>query len=615
MKPLKIAIALFLPLLPLLPLIGCAESFSPQSTVAVEQSIDNQTKEEAFQQRSLAIREKLAARDLEELDAWWRRINLGDPHKYLLPVILSRLSLPEQYKHEPIWELLLKLEKEQPDIYHFRSVYDVRIFFLFQDIMPNSVKGSYRSMVEMPRILEWMEEGTENHMFMQRLSGLALMDGSGWPNYRPGVAATNEAWLRSELNKFLTIGQGEFHSSTYYGYAIGGLLNLYDFAQTPELRELAKIGLDWYAANMAVRLSWGTAGGAESRGFDRGTWNGSELSAVAWMWWGNDLKPVEKMDDKKARVALFAALSDYRPPQELAALAKKEVPLPFELKASHPGYYSYHADNQFWEIFYITDDYSLGTLLVPHRSYQVQGTINAQYATYKLVIRDRQGANNAVVSLGGTYHSPMADGSSPGDQFLQEKGAVIYQLRLNEEDIAAGVPAVSHLVLPSRYGEPQQYKNWYIWQVEQTWLAARPWGDKIEWRSPVSEKNSDYQVLAANGNQTAWITDVVSTTDYPDLDALKKALDHTAVNDTEWQIQGKLTYKTLAGDRLSLTYVPDSGVGLGRINGEEVRLQNWPVFSSPYLNQDLYSGLLELDYPGGQWRLEMNSPKPKSNQN
>jgi hypothetical protein len=615
MKQLKIAIALFLPLLSLLPLISCADSFSPQSSVAVEQSIDNQTKEEAFQQRSLAIREKLAARDVEELDAWWRRINLGDPHKYLLPVMLSRLSLPEQYKHEPIWELLLKLEKEQPDIYHFRSVYDVRIFFLFQDIMPNSVKASYRSMVEMPRILEWMEEGTENHMFMQRVSGLALMDGSGWPNYRPGVAATNEAWLRSELNKFLTIGQGEFHSSTYYGYAIGGLLNLYDFSQTPELRELAKIGLDWYAANMAVRLSWGTAGGAESRGFDRGTWNGSELSAVAWMWWGNDLKPVEKMDDKKSRVALFAALSDYRPPQELAALAKKEVPLPFQLKASHPGYYSYHADNQFWEIFYITDDYSLGTLLVPHRSYQVQGTINAQYATYKLVIRDRQGANNAVVRLGGTYHSPMADGSSPGDQFLQEKGAVIYQLRLNSEDIAAGVPAVSHLVLPSRYGEPQQYKNWYIWQVEQTWLAARPWGDKIEWRSPVDEKNSDYQVLAANGNQTAWITDVVSTTDYPDLDSLKKALDHTEVNDTEWQSQGKLTYKTLAGDRLSLTYVPDSGVGLGRINGEEVILQNWPVFSSPYLNQDLYSGLLELDYPGGQWRLEMNPPKPKSNQN
>lgn len=632
MKLKNCPIALFLPLLPLLPLISCADSFSPDSPVAVEQSIDSQTKEQAFEQRSLAIREKLAARDLEELDAWWREINLGDPHKYLLPVILSRLSLPAQYQPEPSWELLLKLEKERPDIYHFRSVYDIRIFFLFQDIMPDRIKASYRSMVEMPRVLEWMEEGTENHMFMQRLSGLALMDGRGWPNSRPGVAATNEAWLRSELNKYLTIGQGEFHSSTYYGYAIGGLLNLYDFAQTPELRQLAKIGLDWYAANMAVRLSWGTAGGAESRGFDRGTWDGSELSAVAWIWWGNDPKTAERIDYKKARVALLAALSDYRPPQELAALAKKEVPLPFELKASHPGYYSYHKDNQFWETFYIADDYSLGTLLVPHRSYQVVGTINAQYATYKLVIRDpvppltrgvrgdRQGVNNAVVSLGGTYHSPMAEGNSPGDQFLQEKGAVIYQLRLNEEDIAAGVPAVAHLVLPSRYGEPQQYQNWYIWQVEQTWLAARPWGDKIEWRSPVSEKYSDYQVLAANGNQTAWITDVVSTADYPDLDSVKAALDNTEVNDKEWQSQGKLTYKSLAGDRLSLSYNPDGGVGLGRINGEDRILENWPVLSSPYLNQDLYSGLLELDYPGGdypgvEWRLEMTPNNPKSEQN
>ena len=605
------SIALFFPLLPLLPLtlIGCADLFSPKSPVAIEtKSVETRnfaSTPEAFEQRSLAIRQKLAARDLKELDAWWREINLGDPHKYLLPVILSRLSLPEQYQAEPSWELLLKLEKERPDLYHFRSVYDIRIFFLFQDIMPDRVKASYRSMLEMPRILEWIEEGTENHMFMQRLSGLALIDGSDRPNSRPGVASSNEAWLRSELNKFLTIGQGEFHSSTYYGYAIGGLLNLYDFAQTPELRELAKIGLDWYAANMAVRFSWGTAGGAESRGFHRGTWDGSELSAVAWIWWGNDPKTVEKIDYKQARVALFAALSDYRPPPELAALAKKQVPLPFELKASHPAYYTYRADNQFWETFYITDDYSLATLLVPYRSYQVKGTINAQYATYKLVIRDSQGVNNAVVSLGGTYHSPMADGNSPGDQFLQEKGAVIYQLRLNQNDIAAGVPAVSHLVLPSRYGQPQQYKNWYIWQVEETWLAARPWGDKIEWRSPLSEKKSDYQVLAANGDRTAWITDVGSINDYPDLDSLKEALDNTEINDTKWQSQGNLTYKSLAGDRLSLTYVLDSGVGLGSINGEERVLQNWPVLSSPYLNQDLYSGLLEFDYPGGQWRLEM----------
>ena len=212
---------------------------------ALEKQTQEESQEQAFQLRSLAIREKLAAQDLDELDDWWRRINLGDPHKYLLPVILSRLSLAEQYDPQQSWQVLLNMDKDLPNLYHFRSIYDVRIFFLFRDIMPKKVEASYRSMIESSRVAEWMEQGTENHMFMQRMSGLALMDGSGWSNSLPAVAATNEAWLRSELNKFLTIGQGEFHSSTYYGYAISGLLNLYDFAKTPELKQLAKATLDW----------------------------------------------------------------------------------------------------------------------------------------------------------------------------------------------------------------------------------------------------------------------------------------------------------------------------------------------------------------------------------
>lgn len=248
-------------------------------------SIANQSRDEAseadFKARRLTLAQNLAASDLEELDAWWRREKIGDPHKYLLPVILSRLSLKEQYDPQQSWQALLRLDKDQPDLYNFRSVYDIRIFFRFRDIMPKEVEASYRSMLDAPRVLEWNEQGTENHMFMQRMSGLAFMDGSGWSNSLPATTATNEAWLRAELNKFLTIGQGEFHSSTYYGYSIGGLLNLYDFASTPQLRELARATLDWYATNMALRLSWGTAGGAESRGFDRGTWDKSALSTVA----------------------------------------------------------------------------------------------------------------------------------------------------------------------------------------------------------------------------------------------------------------------------------------------------------------------------------------------
>ncbi|HBE16659.1 MAG TPA: hypothetical protein DEG17_08500 [Cyanobacteria bacterium UBA11149] len=567
--------------------------------------------EGSFLARSLAIREKLAAEDLDGLALWWQKRKIGEPHKYLLPVILSRLTLKNKYNPEHTWDVLLKLDKDKPDLYHFRSPYDVRIFFLFRHSMPKNVEASYRSMVEPPRVTEWMEQGTENHIFMQRISGLALMDGSGFPNPLPATAATNEAWLRAELTKFLTIGQGEFHSSTYYGYSIGGLLNLYDFAQTPELKELAKATLDWYAANMAIRLSWGTAGGAESRGFDRGTWDNSGLSTVAWLWWGDSLDVIERMSKGGMRVALLAALSDYRPPEELRAIAKKDIELPFQLTASHPGYYSYHESNQFWETFYITPDYSLGTLLNSQRSYQTKGTINAQYATYKLVIRDPKNLSNAVISLAGTFHTPMATGSSPGDQYLQEKGAVIYQLRLNERDKAAGVPGRSHLVLPSRYGKPQQYQNWYIWRIENVWLSAYPLGESIHWQESVSEKERDYQILAAIGTNTAWITDVASIQDYPDVASLQQGLDRTKINLDDWDKSGKLAYTSLQGDNLEMTYQTNSGVGKAKINGKDRILQDWAVLDSPYIKQELNSGILQVFSPRGKWRLQQTLIQPQ----
>lgn|GEM_PF-6733267 len=63
-------------------------SYPQPSSFTIPQPANiNATKEMAFQARRLAIREKLAAINLDEKDAWWRRIKLGDPHKYLLPII------------------------------------------------------------------------------------------------------------------------------------------------------------------------------------------------------------------------------------------------------------------------------------------------------------------------------------------------------------------------------------------------------------------------------------------------------------------------------------------------------------------------------------------------
>jgi len=62
-------------------------------------------------------------------------------------------------------------------------------------------------------------------------------------------------------------------------------------------------------------------------------------------------------------------------------------------------------------------------------------------------------------------------------------------------------------------------------------------------------------------------------------------------------------YTSLQQERLEMTYEPDGGIGHASINGKEQVLKNWPVLASPYLKEELDSGLLEVLSPGGQWRL------------
>ena len=56
---------------------------------------------------------------------------------------------------------------------------------------------------------------------------------------------------------------------------------------------------------------------------------------------------------------MIAALSGYRPPAELAAVARKEVPLPFQARMSKPSYYGYAEDNVSQEILWAARDVDL----------------------------------------------------------------------------------------------------------------------------------------------------------------------------------------------------------------------------------------------------------------
>ena len=63
-------------------------------------------------------------------------------------------------------------------------------------------------------------------------------------------------------------------------------------------------------------------------------------------------------------------------------------------------------------------------------------------------------------------------------------------------------------------------------------------------------------------------------------------------------------YRGLEGDLLEMDYAASAAYSRGKINGEERVLENWDVLKSPYINQKLDSGILEVSDPQlGSWKL------------
>ena len=567
-------------------------------------------REQGLQRRAQAILETAAtSTSMQDLDRWWRREGIPDPHKYVLPAMLAKLVVGNE-EPESLWEYWSRLDRERPGIYHFRSLFDVRLFHTFSGSLPEAARARYAEMLTKDPST-WLAGGTENHISQTYYSGLALADGSEFES-RPDVRAVQEAWLKGQLDKFLTSGQGEFLSSTYMGYTIGALLNLHDFARTDALRELARAQLDWLATQLALRLSWGTVGGVESRGFDHRTWN-SGASAVAWLWWGPEdgadiLRSAQGMKRSSWRLALPAALSSYRPPAILRSLARKDQTarhlLPFSLAATHPAYYPLAPTVAAAETFYATHEFTLGTLVWPERDHGRSGTINAQTTMFKLVVRGHGDQENLVVRLGGRYHSSQGTGRSPGTQFLQSDDVVLMVQRLTAEDLLQDVPEESRLVLPTSAAHAGHSSDWSVWDLGRAWLVTRAFGDRVQGPTPL-DSNSDLHAQIAEGQSTAWALTVLSKEEFPSPSAITTHLAEVRL-DVDLQ-QGRL--RMTHPRRGSLDLRAGDPMAARNLDGQRWNMPDRPLLSAPFLRQE--NARLTIDDGTDSWTLRATPRGPQ----
>ena len=343
------------------------------------------------------------------------------------------------------------------------------------------------------------------------------------------------------------IGMGEWDSETYHGHTFAAYLNLYDFAQDQEVKQLAKAALDWLSAAAAVKYYRGGWAGPVKR--DYGHSNvvyGSAAPRVFWLYFGQNLLP----NPEPELDSLYLITSDYRPPQAIVALARKQFEKPVELLSSKPIYENWKegGDRQpgYWETTFFGNSYQMGSI--------VARFADGDVAPFKLVASNSQrGVDYFVANTKGNW---VRSGKNPGDQIGQYENLLIWLRPVDEVPFFFQLPKTAQV--------ERENGIWFI-QLEQTWLAIHPlnladyqiveipnekfaqlYEEEITWKAKT--KGKGYAGFALE----------VGEQEISSYEDFKQDILSSSQLDVRELEKGKVGLKGINGQRLTLGYNPEN---------------------------------------------------------
>ncbi|RMG54344.1 MAG: hypothetical protein D6722_29120 [Bacteroidetes bacterium] len=607
----------------------------------------------------------------------------GDPLKYDLPPAAATLYL-DSTRADVLHFLSIPGNMRQQ--YHFAAKNWARFYGLNQHLLSEAWKADFQAAVaqyrearrpsdgpdrehlDMSRPHDLVGQpgellggntkdgGTENHKTMWRSS--ALLYAQWFPDtaqisYYPVPEADSlvRGFLFDYLARCLQRGNGEYHSPMYYPHSINAYLNLYDFAEDPEIKELARAQLDFYLATYALKSLHGVLGGPARRGYLSYADGANDMERLLWLWTGAgpwDLKP----EDLGTKDGLHPATTTYRPNQIIWNLLRKDVALPYEVQIAHPDY---HIDlpNRHQETDYVSEHFVLGSTTIHTISNP------GQQVVWSLVA---EGAERPLHFGGGHPRYNVPSGHSPYTQTLQKGASLILMSGQNEPRTFEGNPhdhikswyanagvALEPTVWPEQANRaawtkfvkeaPQRAESW-LWipravderrvvngrlfvRAGQTYLIAQPLGEArwldipedslAAWapdrRDPL-KAFPYYHVWVVSGPYSGYTLDVAEAADYEDFEAFIQEASARTKLDTRRLAQGLVRYRTLSGDRLQMQYEPHDLKCTARINGRKLRYDRWDdegVYQSPYVQ--LRDGVLRISDGRDSYEIEMTGPQ------
>ena len=193
-------------------------------------------------------------------------------------------------------------------------------------------------------------------------------------------------WILYTAHKYFYVGNGEWNSSIYEAYNVIGWLNLYDFAEDPEIKLVARAVLDFYTVHMALHYSWGTIGGPEMRGTGPTSANTNSMNYLCWLWFAqDDHEPPFGFKGSQYIQSIHAATSFYRAPSIFLPLARKTALTSSLYFIGSKPEYLLSPESFVKHSLFLSSTFSLGSSVSAYGGWTGS---TAQIVPWKLVIRN-----------------------------------------------------------------------------------------------------------------------------------------------------------------------------------------------------------------------------------
>jgi len=520
----------------------------------------------------------------------------------------------------------------------FNSIGQVRAFYMARARFSAEQVASLRAIAT--GFENWNNTGTENHRTMTWSSGYLLAQAfpdAQW-NFRIGgqIQSIGSAEMMARLKENLAdvgrarfaAGYSEFVSPNYEIFNLAALVNLYDFAEDPEMRAIAEAYLTYHFSCLALA----SLEEITMAPYNRSAEQSRELSAnsqwVSWIYWGvgNPVLP----PDPTLPTAFFA-LSDWRPAAVLDAVVSGVADLEYTARFQLP-HWQWNPDRYVLRTTWRGAGMGMSSGVVRHvpGAFQLDDTlfsiawsgtasrrhINVMHPYWRSVSggeNDWKGATSPFMQTGQMENAAMILFDIPAEdpwagigQWASERGAIIPLAQLRYPDNLS-------------YDDSAAADGWYFLSAPGGYYIGikvlRPDGEGVVSRDRRSLVG--YHVLKSRGVtgqrwRTGFIIELGSAGEYASLDDFKAACLDNAVS-ADWDAM-VFDYTSNRGHALQLEYntstaTPDGSVPVFRVNGRAVNYVDWPEIESPWVH--LAGGVLELMDPADPVVIDWTEAMPQ----